>query len=164
MPPRVVEPQIISRHLHIVIIWGDPPLAPLDSLDGELEMESGAEQSGYFTVLHANATSCCRQSQQRKQRKRRVEWEGERGKATHAARTCQKTFWKPSIGRNNNDRWQSNGGRWRETGDMGWCEMGWGTWDEGDRSTHVHTEQGSVSNWLSHQVVDMYVKVLLHPL
>lgn len=77
------------------------------------------EQPGYFRALHANASSCCRQCQSRKQRKRQtgrckgIRQRG-KGKATHAARTCQKTFWKPSIGRNNNDRWQSTRGRWEQ--------------------------------------------------
>lgn len=119
------------------------------------------EQPGYFRALHANASSCCRQCQSRKQRKRQTggckgirQW-GRRGKgkATHAARTCQKTFWKPSIGRNNNDRWQSTRGRWEQK-----------IRGRGRDSTHhcapcyMPHARGSVSNWLSHQVVDMYGK------
>lgn len=90
-----------------------------------------------------------------------------KGKATYAARTCQKTFWKPSIGRNNNDRWQSTGGRWEQKRRENERENERERKRErvgGRQHTHVHAPcymlhaRGSVSNWLSHQVVDMYGK------
>lgn len=105
--PQRVEPQIILRHLHIAITCG----TSASDCAACCRLEEGRRRSSQdilrlFTLMRRVAADNVRV---RKQRKRQTggstgmgQWG--RGKATHTARTCQKTFWKPSIGRNNNDR------------------------------------------------------------
>lgn len=83
-------------------------------------MEAGTEQSGYFTVLHANATSCCRQSQLRKQRKRREEKEREGRQHTQHVRVKKRFGSHQSGGITTTDDNQTGAGGERQE-----------TWDDG---------------------------------